>query len=283
MLAALLLALSLSGQATGGNGVPTAAGGPNCKGVPGGTSTTGCGGVPAAAPACTLPSGTSDWQAATITGTTNCGTTGGTLCANNSPVFNVPDGIGSNAIGQTITTAQPLYLTSQINTLPAFSFDSVHTLDQLSLTSPIPTTNTTYSFFAAISPSSVTATNKLLGQTAATTGALRWYINSAGHQTVSADASAQISGTATLVANTWVVIGFTWNTATGALALYKCSGGTCTSDGTSTTVTTPTQTINAIGVSEGSSNFKGLMAEMWYFNGISNTGWGAWSQCKYGI
>lgn len=245
------------------------------------------GGALSSAPAsCTLPSGTSDWQANTITATTNCGTTGTTVCTNSTPVYNVPDAIGSNAVSQTTNTnAQPLFLTSQINGLPAFGFDGAnsHTVDNLLLTTPIATTNTTYSFFTAISPSNVTATNKLLGQTAALTGSLRWYISSSGHQTVSADASSQISGSATLVVNTWVVIGFTWNTSTGALNLYKCSGGVCTSDGTSTTVTTPTQTVNAIGVSEGSSNFKGLMAEMWYLNGISNSGWGAWSQCKYGI
>lgn len=264
-LAALLLSLFIS---LGQNPGPSTTGA-----VVGGTT-------------CTLPSGTADWRASTIAGTTNCGTTGTTACANSTPVYNALDDIGSNTAFQTTNTnAQPLFLASQINGLPAFGFNGAngHTVDVLNLTSAIPTANTTYSAFAVISPSTVTATNKLLGQASASTGAVRWFISSSGHQTISAGASANQTGTATLVVNTWVTIGFTWNLSTGAWNMYKCSGGTCSSDGSGTTTATPTQTVNAIGVSEGSSNFKGLMAEMWFLNGTSNTGWASWSQCKYGI
>jgi hypothetical protein len=194
------------------------------------------------------------------------------------------DSVAGNNFTQTNTVgtpAQPVYTASAINGLVAGLFTSATPYTLMTIGTAIPTSVTTYSWYAVLNPTTG-ATLKIFGGSA--NGDLRWYISSTGHQGLGIGGGSTIAtGTATLASGTWVTIAFTYNSSTGAAALYKCSAGTCSSDGTATVTSSPTVAISTLGIGEGSSPFKGDIAEIGYYNGISISGVGSWSSCEYGI
>jgi Concanavalin A-like lectin/glucanases superfamily len=93
----LMMAGAAIAQQVGGNGVPTAAGGPNCKGVPGGTSKTGCGGVPGSGG---LPTAIHFWPMNEGTGTTLVDHIGTTNLTTTNITWGTSTGMGAAAVAQ---------------------------------------------------------------------------------------------------------------------------------------------------------------------------------------
>ena len=225
--------------------------------------------------ACTAPTLTNQWEMYNAANT--CA--GGSACTNGAGIDAVHDSAGSDNLSQSTSANRPVYTTGSINGLAAGNWNAA--ASQLNR-STAPSNNTTMTWFAVIKTSAL-AGGPLTGNSSGS-GAFEWRINSTGHQEILKGLISSI-GTSTSVysSGTWYAIMVTYNQPTGAYAFYNCTSGTCNADGSGTNGQSFGTGLDRIGFQSSDGPFNGLIAEVNYHNAISTTGYGAWSQCKYGI
>ena len=227
--------------------------------------------------ACAAPTFTYDWAA--WNPNNYCASVGGGSCAGGggTPLNYIQDSIANN-VGSGPGALGAAYYLNQINGLGAATFSGTQAW---TFTNAIPDSNN-FTFWAVLKLSS--NGGAIFGPTA--NGGLAWYVQPT-QQALTADFTTVIgAASATYSTSTWYTVAATYNTSTGAYAFYTCSGGTCTNIGSGTNHVSLTQSTTRIGLGSGGSGtdlFTGQIAEAGYYNGISTTGIGAWSLCKYGI
>lgn len=230
---------------------------------------------------CTPPGMTYRWVASSLTGTTNCGTSGTTLCANGGPVYTWPESVASNNATQTNSTKQPTFATNKINGYPAVSFNG--SSGYMTFGTGIPYTNTTYTFYAVFSTASFPVSGQYILSGGGTSGALAYAIRPTAALGINLYGTGNVASGSTInSANTWYTKAVTFNSSTKAYAFYDCAGGTCTQSNSGTASSSQTAgTVNSI--STPVAYVTGYLAEVGYYNGLSVSGIGAWSQCRYGL
>lgn len=230
---------------------------------------------------CTPPTVTSRWAGSNNTGTNNCGSSGTSPCTNGSVLYYWIDSVGGNTAGPLFGASSVDYVTGVLNSLPAANFPG-SSYSQKVLSTPIPTSIVSYSFAATFDTLAASTAQALFGPQTSV-GGISWSINSSGKQQLCI--SSCVSGTTVFSTSTFYTITASYNTATNAWAFQKCSGGTCTSDGSGTTsLGTASNAISTIGqLATGVNGLNGNIVEIDYYNGSSITGEGAWSYCQYGV
>ncbi|MGH9607285.1 MAG: LamG-like jellyroll fold domain-containing protein [Terracidiphilus sp.] len=236
---------------------------------------------------CAAPTMTYRWAAYNSSNT--CGATGGSSCSTSGQaVYSVADFVAGNTLKQAATSAQPTFETSAVNSRPALSFNG--SSNYMTMATPVPVTNTTYTFYAVFNPANV-ASGFIFGNYLGygVQVVVRLYQT---HLQFIVDAGASpdsLSGSTVLSTGTWYTMVATYNLTSRAAALYLCSAGTCSSQGTATLAAqTLTKSLGALGTGNDSvtNPFDGYLAEAGYFNGIDSNpsaDIGAWSYCWYGI
>jgi hypothetical protein len=190
------------------------------------------------------------------------------------------DSVGSNNATQTNTSIQPLYYASGINSQPA-SYWTTSAGYMMTLGTGIAQTQTTQTWAATITPTldGSHTVNMLSG---ASGNGLTWGINTSNHQYVRGyNSGAAVTGSATLVSGNTYTLAFTLNGTT--IQLYKCSGGSCSTDGSSGTTTIGTVSMSILG-RQNPLVFLGYWAGLWYSNTGStpdSLGIPQYTFCKY--
>lgn len=207
------------------------------------------------------------------------------------------DVVASNNASQTTSGDLPTYsATGGPNNQPYLSFNG--TSDYLTFSTTIPTTactGTGCTFWVVWYIASTGATKPWFGYSGGGNNFQGYYFQSANVQRLAntfANAGGGYtgpwSGTDTYSATTWYTTAVTM-TSGGTWQTYKCSGGTCATDGSGGTGAgwgTISFATNALGIIAGQSAtdyWSGRMAEWGYYAGSSITGLAAWSKCQYGI
>lgn len=193
----------------------------------------------------------------------------------------VPDVVGTNNLGLG-GLARPFYFASGAGGFASLASGHFDGGSDLALGTSIATAVTTISYWNTIQLNAMGISAGMLG---GAPGALEFRIGTTNHLELLISNIALIGSGTTTFATGKYTVGFTLNTTTGAWNLYKCSGGSCTVDGSGTYgAVTFTNPITSIGTANGTSDiFNGLILESGYLNGISTAGWGTWSQCNAGI
>lgn len=235
------------------------------------------GGVTVSPAGCSPPTMTSRWAAYN---TSNTCTASAVPCTNGALGWNLPDFNSVNAASNTASTG-PTYTTGAINGLPAWTFNSASS-QFWRLTSGI-TQSGSITFYAVFKTPASSHQGALFGVQVG--HGMEYRITSANKQDAVNQGLLDLgNGTTTLTSSTWYTSVMTYNYSTGALALYLCSAGTCSADGTATATSTFSAATNDLGAAQDVGDyFNGLIAEWGYLNSANTTGIAAWSQCKYGI
>ena len=232
-------------------------------------------GTPASSVGCSPPSMTYRWA----------GYAAGNLCAgpvscttNGQTLLSFADLVASNT-ATAATGTPPTYLTSAVNSLPGFVFNGASSGNQtMAMATAIPSSPTTYTLYAILDPTSFSHNSAIISGTS--TSSLIWYFNTSGQQAFFGGTT--ITGTTTYSTGSYITIVLTYSGS--SYAFYKCSGGSCTSDGTGTQAQTILSASGSIGDDSFNDFLNANVAEIGILIGTaSNSGIGAWSQCKYGI
>ena len=223
------------------------------------------------------PTMTNRWPIYTVPGAA-CGGT----CTTGSSVNPIADQVGSNDLTDAYGCDKPYYVASAVNSQPAIDFfqSSCHT-NNLSISTPIPTSVTTITLYAVVKipPGSGWY---IVGQSSG--GQLSWRINGGKQELLVGGVGSIVTGSATIDSGAWETLACSYNSATGVGNLYTISGGIATLDATATNVVVISNALTNVG--NGSSANGTQMAELGYLNGISGTTLSqiaAWSLYKYGI
>ena len=217
---------------------------------------------------CVNPTTTSQWIASN-----SCSS--GAACMN--------DAVSSNNAVQTVSGNRPTYTAYGIFNKPYLTFATASS-QFLNLTSTIPTSNTTYSFYAVLNNTSLSANNYLVAGGA---GAIGYGIGSSGKQGIAKVSTAwAASGTNAIAANKNYAIAATFNTSTNAYQFFLVSGGGYTSDGSGTaTAETYTVAMSYLGYANAYAAIS--TPEMGYYNGIWNStqlqALATYVNCQYGL
>lgn len=228
---------------------------------------------------CSPPTMTSRWAAYNPANTCTTGST--SPCTNGQIAWIAPDFNSVYAMGRQVNSANPIFTTNAINTsLPSWAFSS--SVPDFFNVTPIPSSITTYTFYVIFKLTTTGAYQIFFS--AGTGGGLVYFISDTNHQGIALTGAGTNLGTATFTSGVWYAVAMTVNTSTSAYAFYKCSGGTCSSDGSGTGSLASTQPI----VWFGNDPVSGLalnaqIAEAGFLNGINITGIGPWVSCKYGV
>lgn len=228
---------------------------------------------------CAPPTMTYRWAAYSLTGAAYCGSSGSTACTTSGQeVYSIPDSVAGNT-ATSLSGSYGTYVPSAINGLAAIN-ESIN--GQYLFATQIPITVTTYTFYV-VTYNRIDTSYQSIGGTKGTNALVYGQQNAGANQVLGiASGSTFATGTNTLANNTWYTLAATYNSITGAYALYICSGGSCTSDGSGTSVQTISAPMTGIGIGHDYPPY-GYIAEIGYLNGTSVSGIGAWSYCKYGI
>jgi hypothetical protein len=196
--------------------------------------------------------------------------TGGCVTGNDVPTM--PDLVASNS-----ATGSGTYTSNALG-----SFAGIQETGGYYHITGLPTP-TQISYYAVLNINS--QGGPLTGVQAAGQGSPEWVVTSVGGQYLNSNNVAAIGSASTNVsATTYVTVGMTYDTGSGALRFYSCSVGSCTTVGSATNVKSFSGGANQILQSYPDGSFKGYLIEIATLNGIMNTTQlAAWSQCKYGI
>ncbi len=206
---------------------------------------------------------------------------GGSACTNGAGIDTVVD-VGSSPLNATQSTSgnRPQYVTSSINGLAAADYSVASTTDLTITTGVDPAPVSTW--MAVIKPGSAGTIYPIVAGGGAS---LEWRITSGGKQQLLYESIRQIGvGTATLTPGSWTTLVAQFNTTNGVWALFICSGGTCSSDGSGTDSSASMGFVTEIGhANNGDGSFKTSIAEVAHWNTTTTSGIGAYSSCKYGL
>jgi hypothetical protein len=232
---------------------------------------------------CTPPTMTYRWSVRNP----GIGCTAG-ACVNGGTISSLPSSVGSNPATNSSSGRQPIYTTNVINGQPAALFNGVTNSEFLALTTPnvLPQSGSA-TFYAVIEPTSTCASTNCAMFGGAATNNFEYRVNTSSKQQMLQQQNVSIGiGTATISTTAFTTVAATYNFGTGAWALFTCSGGTCSSDGSGTGGPTSgwANSSTYLGAAPDIAEwFSGYIAEWGYLNSISTAGIGAYSSCQYGI
>lgn len=221
---------------------------------------------------CTPPSMTYRWVVDNASNTCN----GGSACTNGAGIDTLVSTATANNATQGTAGNRPLFSTATTLNGHATAQFTASSSQTLGLASGIGVT--AYTIYAVIEPTG-TGNRAFVG---GATGELEYRINSSNHQELLYAFHASIgTGTATFSGSSFVAIAETYDSTSGAYALYTCAGGTCTSDGTGTSAQ-PISPATSLG---GNTDFfNGYIAEIGAANSIlSVASIGTYVNCEYGL
>lgn len=213
----------------------------------------------------------------------NPGVTCFTSCTNGNGIASVPDVVASLTASQSSSALAPIYTTAGVNGLVVSQY--IHTAQHyLATSSSITSGNTTMTWFAVVEFTDFTNDFIMVGNTGATNNNFTWGTSTSGNQAVFTSGGATIGlGSSTLSTGVWYTLVAQYNQPTGAWALYKCSAGTCTSDGSGTQSASFSQPVNTLGYTATILGGDGYIAEIAYYNSTTMANFASYSQCRYGI
>ena len=246
------------------------------------------------APTCTAPTASSFTSRWWGDNSANLCGTGHTACASgNTSMYQATDGLASNQMQNGTTADQPIWTPGDINGHASMAFNGTTMAFVATGSAYGPTYTVTATFEILAAPS-------VYGTVMDVSNGNGWptqlgVINSSGvlHPVIFAGGpSTIVTGSATLALNTWYTIGWSYNSASSPypVAIYECSGGTCTTDiSTTTTATSGNGGAMYMGTQGGYYLMQSHIAEVDINSGTVLTMSqltsviGAWSSCQYGV
>jgi hypothetical protein len=228
-------------------------------------------GATASSPApCTAPTMDHRWAAWNPANTCTSG------CTTGNNVTSMPD---MGTVGGSTANGNGVYTASAVNGLAAVQFNGSF----YDLSASLSGAPTQISMYAILNINS--QGGSFTGAVCCGQGVPEWLMGNTGGMGFNKNQQVAIgSSTTNVSATTYVTVAVTYNTSTGALNYYRCSGGSCTNVGTATNATTFSGNWNRWGGSTFDPNFQGFVSELAETNSIiTTTQLATWSQCKYGI
>jgi hypothetical protein len=223
---------------------------------------------------CAAPAMTHRWMVSANTNTCS----GGTACTNGAGIDTVTDlgSAPSSAAEQPTSANRPVFAAALLNgkAVATFTGASQNFILHNNISDGLMTV------YAVLRPTSGTFFG---GGNTGTIGSVQYFFNGTNEQFNNMNKAVIVTGTSTLSTGSFQTIALTYDFTSGAAQLFRCSGGTCTNDGTGSYTGGFGNPITRIGGESVPGYFTGQLAEVGYTNVISTAGIAAYSQCQYGI